>query len=92
MVDVPLEKENRSEEQQAKYLLANMLDWYRREQKSLWWEYYRLKELSDEDLLEEKTAISMLEYTGKRASVQEKCRGLSIIILSRNLKWKKEIR
>jgi len=30
-----------------------MLDWYRREKKSFWWEYFRLSELSDEDLLEE---------------------------------------
>ena len=66
MKDIPFEKENRTAEQQAKWLLANMLDWYRREQKSEWWEYFRLMELSEEDLLDEKDAISKLEYTGKR--------------------------
>jgi uncharacterized protein len=31
MNDILLEKKSRNEEQQAKWLLANMLDWYRRE-------------------------------------------------------------
>jgi len=51
--NIPFEKENRSVEQQAKWLLANMLDWYRREKKSFWWEVFRLQDLTDEELLEE---------------------------------------
>ena len=66
MKGVPFEKKDRDSEQQAKWLLANMLDWYRREEKSLWWEHYRLKEMADDELLEEKAAISLLRYTGKR--------------------------
>ncbi|HEV8507818.1 MAG TPA: TM0106 family RecB-like putative nuclease [Chitinophagaceae bacterium] len=66
---VSFEKKERDSEQQAKWLLANMLDWYRREEKSLWWEHYRLKEMADDELLEEKTAISMLKYTGKREPI-----------------------
>ena len=49
-------------EQQARWLLANMLDWHRREEKAVWWEYFRLCELPDEDLLEEKAALSGLEF------------------------------
>jgi len=67
--EIPFEKENRSQEQQAKWLLANMLDWYRREEKSLWWEHYRLKEMTDDELFEERAAISLLKYTGTRESV-----------------------
>jgi predicted RecB family nuclease len=66
---IPPERENRDHEQQAKWLLANMLDWYRREEKSIWWDYYRLKELTDEELLDEKCAISKLVYTGKEEFV-----------------------
>lgn len=62
MADVPLNKEDRTAEQQAKWLLANMLDWYRREEKSLWWEFYRLKELPDDELLDEKCAIAQLTH------------------------------
>lgn len=71
MKDVPFEKENRSAEQQAKWLLANMLDWYRREKKSFWWEVFRLQDLTDEELLEEKDALSELRYTGIREPLKK---------------------
>lgn len=64
--DIPADYEDRSNEQQARWLLAHMLDWYRREQKSHWWEYFRLAEMSEDELLEEKSAISGLEFTGER--------------------------
>jgi len=64
--DIPIEKESRTIEQQAKWLLANMLDWYRREKKSFWWEVFRLQDLTDEELLDEKDALAGLIFTGKR--------------------------
>ncbi len=63
---VPPIKAERSEVEQARYILAHMLDWYRREKKTFWWEFFRLKELSEDDLLEERKAISFLKYTGNR--------------------------
>jgi predicted RecB family nuclease len=71
MRDIPFEKENRSPEQQAKWLLANMLEWYRREKKSFWWEYFRLSTLDDEDLMEEDEAIAGLHYIGKKEQVKK---------------------
>lgn len=46
----------------AKWLVANMLEFHRREDKVSWWEFYRLKKLDDEDLLYEKDAISGLQF------------------------------
>jgi hypothetical protein len=63
--DVPVEAEKRSEEEAARWLLANLLDWHRRESKAEWWEFYRLAELSDEDLLNEKSAISQMQWVGR---------------------------
>src|SRR5579871_1434217 len=60
--DVPVETESRTEEQSARWLLANLLDWHRREGRAEWWEYYRLAELSDEELMDEKSAISLLRF------------------------------
>jgi uncharacterized protein len=60
--DVPVEAEKRTDEQAARWLLANLLDWHRRESKAEWWEFYRLAELSDEDLLDEKSAISQMQW------------------------------
>ncbi|MFA5929169.1 MAG: TM0106 family RecB-like putative nuclease, partial [Candidatus Margulisiibacteriota bacterium] len=69
--DLPIIREDRNDEQQGVWLLANMLDWYRRENKAGWWEYFRMKELPDDELLEEKTAISGLLFTGNRQPVKK---------------------
>src|SRR5262249_43558820 len=48
--DVPADAAVRTPEQQGRWLLASILDWHRREQKAVWWEYFRLEALSAEDL------------------------------------------
>lgn len=62
--DVPTDVEGRTTEQQARWILAHSLDWHRREQKSSWWEFFRLAELTSEDLLDERAGIAGLEYCG----------------------------
>jgi uncharacterized protein len=54
-----------TEEQKARWLLANILDYHRREAKSGWWEYFRLNDLPDEDLSDERNAIAGLTFTGR---------------------------
>ncbi len=66
MEGVPVDPAERSPAQQASWILANFLDWYPREKKSKWWEYYRLLELPPDELLEEKSALGLLRYTGRR--------------------------
>jgi predicted RecB family nuclease len=61
----------RTEEESACWLLANLLDWHRRESKAEWWEYFRLKDLTDEDLLEERSALAGLHFE-QRIGVQRK--------------------
>lgn len=63
-VDVPADVAERTIEQQARWLLAHVLDWHRREQKAQWWEYFRLSDLSAEDLLEERAGLSGLAFAG----------------------------
>jgi uncharacterized protein len=62
--DVPAGRAERSDEQQARWILANVLDWHRREEKAVWWEFFRLAELSAEDLLEERAGLSGLAFLG----------------------------
>jgi uncharacterized protein len=69
---VPIERAERSEEQQARWLLAYTLEWHRREEKAAWWEFYRLHEMSDEALLDEKAALSGLVHVGPGAPVKGK--------------------
>lgn len=61
---VSLEPGERTTEQQARWLLAYILDWHRREEKAVWWEYFRLCDLSDEQLLDERAALSGLTFLG----------------------------
>ena len=44
--EIPPDPNERTEEEQGRWLLANMLDWHRREQKASWWEYFRLRGLA----------------------------------------------
>ena len=60
--DIPVDQELRSEEQQSRWILANVLDWHRREEKAAWWEYFRLRDRSAEELLEERAGLSGLEF------------------------------
>jgi predicted RecB family nuclease len=62
--DVPVDVAERSREQQARWILAHSLDWHRREDKAVWWEYFRLSALSSEDLFDERAALSGLTFIG----------------------------
>jgi uncharacterized protein len=62
--DVPDDANERTVEQQARWLLASLLDWHGRERKAAWWEYFRLRDLSAEDLLHERDGLADLEFVG----------------------------
>jgi predicted RecB family nuclease len=59
---LPADPLARNEEQSGQWLMAQLLDWHRREEKSAWWEFFRLKDVGEEDLLEEKAAIAHLRF------------------------------
>ena len=63
-VDLPTDPAARDPEQQARWLLAQLLGWHRREDKSMWWEFHRLMELTPEQLVDETAPIGMLEPVG----------------------------
>ncbi|MER8472752.1 TM0106 family RecB-like putative nuclease [Mesorhizobium sp. M1328] len=60
--DIPADVGERSNEQHARWLLANSLDWHRREQKAVYWEKFRLSDLAAEDLIDERAALSDLSF------------------------------
>ena len=63
--DLPVSEEDRDGEQQARWVLANILDWHRREEKAVWWEYFRLSELTAEELLDERDSLGGLKFMGE---------------------------
>jgi uncharacterized protein len=63
--DVPSDAALRTEDQSARWLLASLLDWHRRESKVESWEFFRFKEMTDEDLLYERSAVSGLRHISR---------------------------
>jgi len=58
--DVPVGVEERTTEQQARWILAYLLEWHRREEKAVWWEFFRLSDLTADELVSEKAALGHL--------------------------------
>ncbi|HET9694968.1 MAG TPA: TM0106 family RecB-like putative nuclease [Steroidobacteraceae bacterium] len=59
---VPIEPAERSAGQQARFALAHMMEFHRREDKAAWWEYFRLRELEEHELADERRALAGLEF------------------------------
>ena len=63
--DVPIDPAERTAKQQARWLAAGVLDFYRREDKAAWWEFFRLHDCTPEELAEESLALVGLEYKSR---------------------------
>lgn len=57
---VPVVRDER--DAQAKWLLAHMLDWHKREDKVTYWEKFRLMDLVDDEFLDDRAAIGGLVF------------------------------
>ena len=62
---VPDDPPARDPEQHGRWVLGHMLEFYRREEKAPWWNYFRLIGLSDQELMDESAAIAGLEFAGR---------------------------
>jgi predicted RecB family nuclease len=61
---LPDDREKWTTHDKAKWLLANQVDYFRRESKSAWWEFFRLHEMDYEEILNERKGIAGLRYIG----------------------------
>jgi predicted RecB family nuclease len=60
--EIPADPAERSDDQRAQWLLAQMIDWHRREQKATHWEGFRLADLDDQDLLDDRAGLAGLKF------------------------------
>ncbi|WP_053206496.1 TM0106 family RecB-like putative nuclease [Jiangella muralis] len=58
--DVPADPDARTPDQQARALLAGLLEWHRREARAEWWEYFRLRRLSSGELVDDLSPLGGL--------------------------------
>lgn len=60
-----LDAADQSEDARARRLLADLLDWHRREEKSQYWRWFELQDLSRDALVEARDALAGLELLGE---------------------------
>jgi predicted RecB family nuclease len=60
-VGVPPEPAERTPEQAATWLLAQLLDWHRREDRAFWWRFFELAGMTDEELVEQREPLGKIE-------------------------------
>jgi uncharacterized protein len=61
---LPEDHESWGPTEHARWLLAHQLEYFRREDKCAWWEFFRIHDLGYEELLEERKAITGLVFAG----------------------------
>lgn len=52
--------------EKARWLLAHMLEYFRREEKCMWWDYFTLQAMEYDELLRENRAIAGLKFVEER--------------------------
>ena len=60
LASLPAQPSSWTAEQKAVALLADLLEWHRRENKPQWWRYFYVRTLSSEDLVSEPDALGLL--------------------------------
>ena len=57
LAGVSAETSARTDEERARALLADLIDWHRREDKPAWWRYFYLRTLTSAELIGEPDAL-----------------------------------
>jgi predicted RecB family nuclease len=68
---LPAEETKWGLDHRATWLIAQMLEYHRRENKSAWWEYFRQCDLTDDELVEDRNALGGLTYVGAIGQVKK---------------------
>ena len=73
MGDLPEDRETWNDYEQAVWLLAHQLEYFVREDKCAWWEFYRIHDLEHDELLDERKAVAGLEFVGEVEGGTARC-------------------
>ena len=75
--DLPASVEEMDAAQRGRWLLAQLLNWHRREDKSSWWRYFHLaNELTDQERLQESDSMSGLTFVGSTPDPTPRARSM----------------
>lgn len=62
---LPEDKSNLPDNDRGRWVLANMIDYFRREERCNWWEFFGTQDKDFEELLDDRNAIIGLVHTGR---------------------------
>jgi RNase_H superfamily len=79
LAGMPADVSERTGEQKAKVLLADLLDWHRREAKPAWWRYFQVRTLSALELIDEPDALGGLTC-GEVVRASEEVRRAPVLV------------
>lgn len=64
--------DQRDEDDRARWLLAQLLEWHRREARPAWWRYFeRVERYDDEDFVDDSECIGGLEFQGDVGTIKQ---------------------
>lgn len=67
--NLPTSRIERSDEEQARWTLAHLLHYHRREEKPRWWAFFERQNMSPEELIDDRESIGVLTPTGQTRSI-----------------------
>ena len=67
---LPVDDAELDDEQRARRLLAHLLEFHRREDKSMWWEFFHRCGFTEEEHVESRTTLGALTYDGEAGQVK----------------------
>jgi predicted RecB family nuclease len=65
LAGVPADVAARSPTEHARWLLAQLLEFHRREDKAVWWDFFRLAELPPEERFDEPSALADVQFVAR---------------------------
>lgn len=68
---LPEDKSNLPDIERGRWVLANMIDYFRREERCNWWEFFGTQGKDFEDLLDDRNAIIGLVHTGRHGGTDK---------------------
>ena len=75
MATLPMQ---RNRMQQAQWVLGQLLEWHRREDKVDWWEFFRLNDMAEDELLDERAGLAGLTVRNPSGDNEARRRGRSL--------------
>ena len=67
---LPVDDAELDDEQRARWLLAHLLEFHRREDKSMWWEFFHRCGFTEEEHVESRATLGALTYEGEAGQVK----------------------